>query len=112
MSKSDYEMVIGLEVHAQLKTKTKLFCSCSTRFGDAPNTNTCPVCMGYPGVLPVLNEQAVEFATRAGLALKCDIDLRSKFDRKQYFYPDLPKGYQISQFDRPICNRGFLDIGT
>lgn len=107
-----YEMVIGLEVHAQLKTKSKLFCSCSTKFGAAPNANTCPVCMGYPGVLPVLNETAVDYAIRAGLALECEIDLNSKFDRKQYFYPDLPKGYQISQFDQPICQHGKLDIGS
>lgn len=107
-----YQIVIGLEVHAQLKTESKLFCSCSTEFGKAPNANTCPVCMGYPGVLPVLNAQAVEYAIRAGLALGCEIDLNSKFDRKQYFYPDLPKGYQISQYDKPICNHGKLNIGT
>ncbi len=105
-----YQIVIGLEVHAQLSTKTKLFCSCSTEFGKAPNENTCAVCMGYPGVLPVLNAQAVEYATRAGLALGCTIDGQSKFDRKQYFYPDLPKGYQISQWDRPICANGELVI--
>ncbi len=103
-----YEMVIGLEVHAQLSTNSKLFCSCSTEFGKEPNENTCPVCMGYPGVLPVLNETAVEYAIRAGLALGCDIDPTNKFDRKQYFYPDLPKGYQISQFDKPICVGGKL----
>lgn len=107
-----YQIVIGLEVHAQLKTKSKLFCSCSTQFGAEPNANTCPVCMGYPGVLPVLNAQAVEYAIKAGLALGCSIDLSSKFDRKQYFYPDLPKGYQISQYDKPICNHGKLNIGT
>jgi aspartyl-tRNA(Asn)/glutamyl-tRNA(Gln) amidotransferase subunit B len=107
-----YNIVIGLEVHAQLKTESKLFCSCSTKFGAEPNANTCPVCMGYPGVLPVLNNKAVEYAVKAGLALGCDIDLESKFDRKQYFYPDLPKAYQISQFDKPICNHGKLTIST
>jgi aspartyl-tRNA(Asn)/glutamyl-tRNA(Gln) amidotransferase subunit B len=107
-----YQIVIGLEVHAQLKTASKLFCKCSTKFGAAPNANTCPVCMGYPGVLPTLNKQAVEFAIKAGLALGCEIDLHSKFDRKQYFYPDLPKGYQISQYDKPLCNHGTLNIGT
>jgi aspartyl-tRNA(Asn)/glutamyl-tRNA(Gln) amidotransferase subunit B len=105
-----YEIVIGLEVHAQLKTKTKLFCNCSTAFGEEPNKNTCPVCMGYPGVLPVLNEKAVDFAIQAGLALNCDINRECKFDRKQYFYPDLPKGYQISQWDKPICEHGYLEI--
>jgi aspartyl-tRNA(Asn)/glutamyl-tRNA(Gln) amidotransferase subunit B len=108
----NYEMVIGLEVHAQLKTETKLFCSCSTEFGKAPNENTCPVCMGYPGVLPVLNQTAVDFAIKAGLALNCEIDPNAKFDRKQYFYPDLPKGYQISQWDRPLCKNGYLEINT
>ena len=107
-----YQIVIGLEVHAQLRTDSKLFCSCSTKFGAEPNANTCPVCMGYPGVLPVLNAQAVEYAIKAGLALGCQIDLNSKFDRKQYFYPDLPKGYQISQYDKPICNHGKLNIGS
>ena len=111
-TKQKYNIVIGLEVHAQLKTASKLFCSCSTEFGKEANSNTCPVCMGYPGVLPVLNAKAVEYAIKAGLALDCQIDLNSKFDRKQYFYPDLPKGYQISQFDKPLCNHGKLDIGN
>lgn len=105
-----YEMVIGLEVHAQLKTETKLFCACSTEFGKAPNENTCPVCMGYPGVLPVLNQKAIDYAIKAGLALNCQIDPDAKFDRKQYFYPDLPKGYQISQWDKPLCNNGYLEV--
>ena len=109
-TQTKYQMVIGLEVHAQLKTETKLFCSCSTKFGAKPNQNTCPICMGYPGVLPVLNKKVVEFATKAGLALDCKIDPHCKFDRKQYFYPDLPKGYQISQFDKPICSNGKLKI--
>lgn len=107
-----YNIVIGLEVHAQLKTKSKLFCACPTTFGEEPNTNTCPVCMGNPGVLPVLNGKAVDYAIKAGLALGCNVNLFSKFDRKQYFYPDLPKGYQISQFDEPICEHGVLNIGT
>lgn len=112
VTKQEYNITIGLEVHAQLKTESKLFCSCSTEFGKEPNANTCPVCMGYPGVLPVLNKQAVAYAITAGLALGCEIDLNSRFDRKQYFYPDLPKGYQISQFDKPICNNGKLNIGN
>lgn len=109
-TKTDYEMVIGLEVHAQLKTNTKLFCNCSTEFGKDPNENTCPVCMGFPGTLPVLNDKAVEYAIKAGLALDCEIDPNCKFDRKQYFYPDLPKGYQISQYDKPLCLGGKLVI--
>lgn len=107
-----YEIVIGLEVHAQLRTDSKLFCSCSTKFGAAPNAHTCPVCMGYPGVLPVLNQKAVDFAIQAGLALDCTINLDSKFDRKHYFYPDLPKGYQVSQYDRPLCEHGKLSISN
>lgn len=105
-----YEMVIGLEVHVELKTKTKIFCSCPTTFGAAPNTQVCPVCMGYPGTLPVLNAQVVDYAIRAGLATNCTIASYSKEDRKNYFYPDLPKAYQISQYDLPLCEHGYLDI--
>lgn len=105
-----YEAVIGLEVHAQLLTQSKIFCGCSTRFGDAPNQNTCPVCAGFPGVLPVLNKKAVEFAIRAGLATHCRIARSSRLARKNYFYPDLPKGYQISQYELPICIDGHIDI--
>ena len=106
----EYETVIGLEVHAQLLTKTKLFCACPTEFGRKPNVSTCPVCLGLPGTLPVLNRQAVEFAIRAGLATDCKIAEKSVFARKNYFYPDLPKGYQISQYELPICLKGHLDI--
>ena len=105
-----FEPVIGLEVHAQLKTKTKIFCSCSTEFGKAPNANTCPVCTGMPGMLPVLNKKAVSFAIKAALATNCTINRESRFDRKNYFYPDLPKGYQISQYALPIAEYGWLDI--
>ena len=105
-----YEAVIGLEVHAQLSTKTKIFCGCSTTFGNAPNSNVCPVCLGMPGVLPVLNKQVVEYAIRLGLATHCAISPTSVFARKNYFYPDLPKGYQISQYEEPICRHGFVDI--
>ena len=105
-----YETVIGLEVHSELKTNTKIFCGCSTRFGADQNTNVCPVCLGLPGVLPVLNEKVVEFAIRAGLALNCKIAPFSKFDRKNYYYPDLPKNFQTSQFDLPIAVDGYLDI--
>jgi len=105
-----YEMVIGLEVHVELKTKTKIFCSCPTTFGAEPNTQCCPVCMGYPGTLPVLNEKAVEFAVKAANALGCNINKASRFDRKNYFYPDLPKGYQITQFFHPIAENGFLTV--
>ncbi len=107
-----FEPVIGLEVHAQLKTKTKIFCNCSTEFGKPPNANTCPVCTGMPGVLPVLNRLAVSFAIKAALATHCRINRESRFDRKNYFYPDLPKGYQISQYAAPIAENGFLDIET
>jgi len=105
-----YEPVIGLEVHVQLLTKTKIFCGCSTRFGDPPNTNVCPVCLGLPGTLPVLNKRAVEMAMRAALAINCTIQERSRFARKNYFYPDLPKGYQISQYELPLATGGWLDI--
>jgi len=106
----DYEIVIGLEVHCQLLTETKIFCGCSTNFGNPPNENTCPVCTGMPGALPVLNRKVVDFAIRAGLATNCAITPSSIFARKNYFYPDLPKGYQISQFELPICVGGHLDI--
>ena len=106
-----YEMVVGLEVHVQLKTRTKAFCTCSTEFGSAPNVNTCPVCLALPGALPVLNAHAVELATRTALALGCTVHPTSVFARKNYFYPDLPKGYQISQFDRPLATDGSLVIG-
>jgi len=110
MSKQDYEIVIGLEVHAELSTKTKIFCSCPTEFGGEPNSHCCPVCTAMPGALPVLNEKVVEYAVKAGLATKCEIARDSKNDRKNYFYPDTPKAYQISQFDKPLCKNGFIEI--
>ena len=105
-----YETVIGLEVHAQLLTQSKIFCGCSTKFGQAPNQSTCPICTGFPGVLPVLNKKVVEFAIRTGLASNCEIACSSRLARKNYFYPDLPKGYQISQYELPICTNGHIDV--
>jgi aspartyl-tRNA(Asn)/glutamyl-tRNA(Gln) amidotransferase subunit B len=107
-----WEMVVGLEVHVQLKTRTKLFCACSAQFGAAPNANTCPVCLALPGALPVVNKQAVGLATRASLAINCEVQPVSVFARKNYFYPDSPKGYQISQFDKPLALRGWVEIGA
>lgn len=112
MPVSDFQPVIGLEVHAQLLTQSKIFCGCSTAFGAEPNRNTCPVCLGMPGVLPVLNQRVAEFAVRTGLALECTIRPTSVWSRKNYFYPDLPKGYQITQFDQPICEHGRMVIDT
>lgn len=108
----EFEPVIGLEVHVQLNTETKIFCNCSTGFGAEPNMHTCPVCLGMPGVLPVLNEEVLKKGILAGLALNAEVSEYSKFDRKNYFYPDLPKGYQISQYDKPICTGGYIDIDT
>jgi len=107
-----YEVVIGVEVHAQLRTKSKMFCGCATVFGLSPNSQTCPVCLGLPGSLPVINKAAVEMAVRAGLALNCTVASASRFARKNYFYPDLPKGYQISQYEAPICEQGWIDIAA
>ncbi|MFS0723741.1 Asp-tRNA(Asn)/Glu-tRNA(Gln) amidotransferase subunit GatB [Paenibacillus sp. 1P07SE] len=107
---SKYETVVGLEVHVELHTKSKIFCGCSTSFGAPPNSHTCPICLGHPGVLPVLNRQAVEYAMKAAMALNCEIASESKFDRKNYFYPDSPKAYQISQYDKPIGEHGWIDI--
>ena len=112
MAREDYEVVMGLEVHAELSTKTKIFCSCPTKFGAEPNTQVCPICMAMPGTLPKLNEKVVEYAVRAGLATNCEISRNSKNDRKNYFYPDLPKAYQISQFDKPLCEHGYIEIET
>ncbi len=110
MLRDDYEMIIGLEVHCELSTKTKIFCSCSSEFGGEPNTHCCPVCMAMPGALPVLNEKVVEYAVKAGLATNCSIEKNSKNDRKNYFYPDTPKAYQISQYDKPLCYGGHVNI--
>ncbi|XP_059447107.1 glutamyl-tRNA(Gln) amidotransferase subunit B, chloroplastic/mitochondrial [Corylus avellana] len=106
----DYEAIIGIETHVQLNTHTKAFCSCPSNYGSLPNTSVCPICMGLPGALPVLNSKVIEFAVKVGLALNCKLSFNSKFDRKQYFYPDLPKGYQISQFDVPIATGGYVDV--
>ena len=110
MTNTDYEAVMGLEVHAELATKTKIFCSCSTKFGAEPNTQVCPICMAMPGTLPVLNEKVVEYAVKAGLATNCTISKDSKNDRKNYFYPDTPRAYQISQYDKPLCEHGYIEI--
>ena len=107
-----YEMIVGLEVHAELKTETKIFCSCKNEYGASPNTRVCPVCLGMPGVLPRLNRRAVELGMMAGLSCGCSIAPLSRFDRKNYFYPDLPKGYQITQYDHPLCRDGFLEVKT
>ena len=102
--------IIGMEIHVELDTATKMFCRCRNRFGDPPNTNVCPVCLGLPGALPVMNRQAVEFSMKAGLALGCTVSAFSKWDRKSYYYPDLPKNYQISQYDLPLSSDGFIEV--
>ena len=107
-----YETVIGLEVHVELATETKIFCGCTTQFGGIPNTHTCPVCTGMPGSLPVLNKQVVEYAIAVGLATNCEINRHCRFDRKNYFYPDNPQDYQISQLYEPICLNGYVEIDT
>src|SRR5262245_43180527 len=112
MSPLPYQIVVGLEVHVQLLTKSKLFCGCSTKFGAPPNSQVCPVCLGMPGVLPVMNRTAFELALRAALALNCEIAGFTKWDRKNYYYPDLPKNYQISQYDLPFSHDGYLEIET
>jgi aspartyl-tRNA(Asn)/glutamyl-tRNA(Gln) amidotransferase subunit B len=108
----EYEAVIGLEIHAQLLTDSKAFCSCTTRFGNEPNTNTCPICQGMPGVLPVLNRKALEFTVRMALACNCEIKEVSRFARKNYYYPDLPKNYQISQYELPVAEGGWVEVET
>ena len=112
MAELTYRIVIGLEVHVQLLTRSKLFCGCSTNFGLPPNSSTCPVCIGMPGVLPVLNKKAVEYVIKTGLAMHCTISPYSRFARKNYFYPDLPKGYQISMYEFPLAVEGFIEIAV
>ena len=111
-TRDGWEPVIGLEIHVQLSTKTKMFCGCALSFGDEPNIHTCPVCLGHPGTLPTANEQAIRYALMIGLALECEIAPRSVFARKNYFYPDLPKGYQISQYDEPVAVNGPSDVSN